>query len=205
MLCSRVLQSRTRRHFSRNSSWNLLFQAGTLWLPAKQLSCTRCCVLSICSPEYGTMRNKLIRCVCINVLHCRFLDKSSFMGKASDLGCDVAKGLQLKSANILKHHKSQPYHSPILSKINPVLIPQHRIRLVLCLHNQLHNQLRNIRNMHITPTTQTRSDLNPMPMSQRLPHQIRNLCTPLIHRSSTLAVDQRGVQDSCTDMWFGSR
>lgn len=69
------------------------------------------------------MRNQLVRCLCIDILYSGLFDETSLMGKGSDLCCNLAKGLQSELAKILKHHKNQPYHFPILRKVNPVPIP----------------------------------------------------------------------------------
>lgn len=94
---------------------------------------------------------------------------------------------------------------PILSKINSILIPQQGIRMRAGspLLYQPHNQPRQIRNMHITPTTLPPPNLHSMTMPQRLPRQIRNLYTAFVTRPPSQPINQRSVHDCRPDAGLG--
>lgn len=96
--------------------------------------------------------------------------------------------------------RTETNHFPILCKINAILIPQIPAPTALCLVNQLHNQPRQIRNMDITPTTQSLPNLHPLPALNRRFGQIRKLDTPLVHKPTTKSIDQGSINDSRSDI-----
>ena len=101
--------------------------------------------------------------------------------------------------------RAETNHLPILCKINAILIPQIPASTALCLLNQLHNQPRQIRNMDITPTTQSVPNLHPLPALNRGLGQIRKLDTPLIHKATTKSINQGPVNDSRPDIGLFGR
>ena len=111
------------------------------------------------------------------------------------------------NGNLGPEMKGVTNHFPILSKINPIFIPQQGIRMRMgsTLLHQRHNQPCQIRNMHVTPTTLPSPNLHPMAVLQCLPRQIRNLYATFVTRPSSQPINQRAIHDCRPDMGLGGR